>query len=1323
MEIPRGGPRRRGGGVREGRTGDRDRFRPIEELYDDDVESSIGVQPTPPMGEMADPGRLLRLARDINHLGAAKFHGSMDYMVADQWVEDMENYFEMMDCNEIEKRKLATFMLKGEARVWWNCMQKTIDVTTLTWDGFVRLFREKYFPASVREKLEREFLSLTQGKMTVTEYEAEFSRLYRFVKSMDAEDLAKKFQRGLNASIERDVAILELKVMKEILAKALIIEQQNLIHKEKETAERDFQGKGKAVAGNSGSRDFRGGYWKRQKTQFHHQAPTRVAAAPLPPIRAVPVRQVAAAAPVRCYNCDELGHLSRACTKPRAKGCFRCGQTGHLAKDCTRPRVGGQGNQQRLLPPVPARVFAIGQRGTGVEGTLSVYNYLARVLFDTGASHSFISSSVVDVLGLIVMPLTRSLCVTSPLGVSLELDMFCDDCPIGIGGREFSASLIVIPDHTYDVILGMDWLSPNHALIDCFRMIVSFRIPGQPVFHYRCLRSDVAMRAGILAHIESGSSISEITGIPVVSEYADVFKEIPGLPPKRVMDFSIDLNKVTIKNRYPLPRIDDLFDQLREATVFSKIDLRSGYHQLRVKDEDIPKTAFRTRYGHYEFLVMPFGLTNAPAAFMDLMNRTFSPYLDQFVVVFVDDILIYSKSSALTKLTRKDAQFLWTDECEKAFNELKTRLTTAPVLTIPTSGGGLVIYSDASHQGLGCVLMQNGCVVAYGSRQLKVHERNYPTHDLELAAVVFALKIWRHYLYGEKFELFSDHKSLKYLFSQKELNMRQRRWMELIKDYDFTLEYHPGKANVVADALSRKPRVIMASLMVQEWLMLEAASEFDLMPTRGGHEIFLGSMTLQSTLISRIIQGQTLDEFAQARIAEMTANPDVEGPSEWATRADGGLRFRGRLYVPSVDNLKEEVMREAHRSRYTIHPGGTKMYMDLRRQFWWYGMKRDVAEHVSKCLTCQRVKAEHQRPAGMLQPLPIPVWKWEDISMDFVTGLPRSRQGYDSIWVIVDRLTKSAHFLPVAKTYSGDALCKLYVNEIVRLHGVPVTIVSDRDARFTSEFWRRFHKALGTALAMSTAFHPQTDGQTERVNQVMEDMLRACVMDFKGSWADHLPLIEFAYNNSYHASIGMAPYEALYGRPCRTPICWTEVGEKGLFGPALVLETTEKITTIRDRIQIAQSRQKSYADLKRRPVEFETGDYVFLKVSPMKGVMRFGKKGKLAPRYVGPFEILERVGKVAYRLALPVSMSGVHNVFHVSMLRKYVRDESHVIDHGTIEVNTDVTFVVEPVRILDRSTKKLRRKEVNLVKVLWSHHDEGDASWELESDMRVKYPQ
>jgi hypothetical protein len=239
----------------------------------------------------------------------------------------------------------------------------------------------------------------------------------------------------------------------------------------------------------------------------------------------------------------------------------------------------------------------------------------------------------------------------------------------------------------------------------------------------------------------------------------------------------------------------------------------------------------------------------------------------------------------------------------------------------------------------------------------------------------------------------------------------------------------------------------------------------------------------------------------------------------------------------------------------------------------------------------------------------------------------------------------------------------------------------------------------------------------------MEDMLRACILDFKGSWEDHLPLIEFSYNNSYHSSIGMAPFEALYGRPCRSPICWAEVGDSELLGPDIVQETTEKITLIRDRIRTAQSRQKSYADLKRRHIEFAVGDFVFLKVSPMKGVVRFGKKKKkLSPRFIGPFEILERVGDLAYRLALPLSLSGVHNVFHVSMLRRYIRDESHVIDHSVVKVNADATYEVEPVRILEQSTKELRSKSVDLVKVLWSHHDEGDASWELESDMKSKYP-
>ena len=597
------------------------------------------------------------------------------------------------------------------------------------------------------------------------------------------------------------------------------------------------------------------------------------------------------------------------------------------------------------------------------------------------------------------------------------------------------------------------------------------------------------------------------------------------------------LNKMTIKNKYPLPRIDDLFDQLRGARVFSKIDLRSGYHQLLVKKEDIHKTAFNTRYGQYEWLVMSFGLTNAPAIFMDLMNRVFSPYLDKFIIVFIDDILIYSKNEEdhakhlemtlnllrshqlyakfekcnfwqhevkflghvvsrsgiamdpakieavlnwkapttptevrsflglagyyrrfiegfskivlpLTRLTRKNVKYIWDDHCEQAFQKLKEKLTTAPILTIPESGVPFVIYTDASHQGLGCVLMQNGKVVAYAYRQLKLHEKNYPTHDLELAAVVFALKVWRHHLYGERFDLFSDHKSLKYIFSQKDLNMRQRRWMELIKDYDFTLQYHPGKANVVADALSRKPQSHLASILRENWSMLETLIKHNLSPSPVMCQAFIRNIVVQPTIISRIIQAQGDDEELVKHVREMKE----KCPEDWSMQDGEGMRFRGRLCIPNVAPLKEDILNEAHHSKFTVHPGGMKMYKDLRRNFWWNNMKRDIATYVSKCLTCQLVKAERVRKGGLLQPLKVPEWKWEHITMDFGTGLPKTRKGNDAIWVIVDRLTKSAHFLPIKITDSIDVLSKMYLKEIVRLHGVPVSIVSDRDARFTSRF-------------------------------------------------------------------------------------------------------------------------------------------------------------------------------------------------------------------------------------------------------------------------------
>ncbi|GKD92900.1 putative reverse transcriptase domain-containing protein [Tanacetum coccineum] len=342
--------------------------------------------------------------------------------------------------------------------------------------------------------------------------------------------------------------------------------------------------------------------------------------------------------------------------------------------------------------------------------------------------------------------------------------------------------------------------------------------------------------------------------------------------------------------------------------------------------------------------------------------------------------------------------------------------------------------------------------------------------------------------------------------------------------------------------------------------------------------------------------------------------------------------------------------------------------------------------------------------------------------MDFITKLPRTTNGYDTIWVIVDRLTKSAHFLPMRETDPMERLMKLYMKEVVTRHGVPVSIISDRDGRFTSLFWKALHKALGTRLDMSTAYHPETDGQSERTIQTLEDMLRACVLDFGKNWDRHLPLVEFSYNNSYHTSIKAAPFEALYGRKCRSPVCWAEVGDAQLTGPAIIHETTKKIIQIKSRIQAARDRQKSYANIRRKPMVFQVGDRVMLKVSPWKGVVHFGKRRKLNPRYVGPFKVIERVETVAYKLELPQQLSRVHNTFHVSNLKKCMSDESLVIPLEELRVDDKLHFVEEPVEVMDREIKQLKRSRIPIIKVRWNSKRGPEFTWEHEDQFKQKYP-
>jgi hypothetical protein len=347
--------------------------------------------------------------------------------------------------------------------------------------------------------------------------------------------------------------------------------------------------------------------------------------------------------------------------------------------------------------------------------------------------------------------------------------------------------------------------------------------------------------------------------------------------------------------------------------------------------------------------------------------------------------------------------------------------------------------------------------------------------------------------------------------------MRQRRWLELIKYYELEIHYHRGKANVVADALSRK---IQVNLMVARPMPYELAKEFDRLRLGFLNNARGVTIELEPTLEREIKDAQKNDE----KISEIRQLVLDGRGKDFRKDAEGVIWFKDRLCVPNVQSIRELILKEAHETAYSIHPGSEKMYQDLKKKFWWYGMKREIAEHVAICDSCRRIKAEHQRPAGLLQPLQIPQWKWDEIGMDFIVGLPRTRAGYDSIWVVVDRLTKSAHFIPVKTNYSSAVLAELYMSRIVCLHGVPKKIVSDRGTQFTSHFWQQLHEALGTHLNFSSAYHPQTDGQTERTNQILEDMLRACALQDQSGWDKRLPYAEFSYNNSYQASLKMSPF-------------------------------------------------------------------------------------------------------------------------------------------------------------------------------------------------------
>jgi hypothetical protein len=772
------------------------------------------------------------------------------------------------------------------------------------------------------------------------------------------------------------------------------------------------------------------------------------------------------------------------------------------------------------------------------------------------------------------------------------------------------------------------------------------------------------------------------------------------------------LNKVTVKNRYPLPLISESLDRLRDARVFSKIDLAKGYHQIRIAEDDIPKTAFRTRYGHYEWTVMSFGLCNAPATFATLMNNVLRDFLDDFVVVYLDDILIYSKTpeehdqhvrAVLSKLRQhqlygkpskcdffqeeikfvghiiskdgirtdpkkidavrkwpkpttltdlrsflgfcnfyrrfvrdyskiatplinltKKTPWRWTDAQDDAFEQLKTAMTTTPVLAVPRMELPFHITTDASDYAVSAVLEQDQGnsrqPVAYISRKLNPAEIKYPIHEKELLAIVWALKEWRFYLDGRHVTAVeTDHESIKYFATQPNLSRRQARWADFLAEFNLDIRYLPGKHNFVADALSRRPDLRVNATQVSKFV-----------PNPGFEEDLYNAYDPDDPLL------QDSDMHFLEDHGVYVFKPD-DSPA--------------RVYIP--DGLRGWIIREHHDTPFGGHLGIDKTLESVQRCFYWPSMRQTVAEYINTCETCQRTKDSNQRPAGLLRPIPLPENPWEQISMDLITGLPETPRGFNTIVTFVDRLTKMAHFEPTSDTCDADEVMRIYFKSVFRHHGLQDVFISDRDPRFTSMFWTAMTDALQTTVKTSTAYHHETNGQSERANRTIAQILRGYVNASANDWDEYLPLAEFAYNNSLNPSTGYTPFYLNYGRHPRTPATLNaylrQVDDPKL--PA-VMDFLDGLTTAlaraRGNVARAQQQQKFHFDKKRRDVAYYEGDSVYISTREIP----FRHHHKLRDRWLGPFTITRKVDDLNYELALPKTM-GIHNTFHVSKLRPH----------------------------------------------------------------------